>query len=218
MRTTTYQSKKSIAKRIGGLNSDKAVEGFDKDKRVTGLTDGSFSLISLIESVLRKTGKANVIVSTWSAGVYDANEIKNLIDSNKIIDFKIILDRSFKTRQNQYAATIEDLFKPENIRTTNTHSKFVLIYNEGWNVCIRSSMNLNENKRCENFDIDNDIDVFKLFKSFSDELFEKQIEGIVESRSIVDKTFNSLFPETEFEMKDVRNDFKMNFNFKMNFE
>ena len=67
----------------------------------------------------------DVIISTWSAGVYDVNAISQLMESGYIRDFKIILDRSFKTRQSQYAVTVEELFTQENIRTTNTHSKFV---------------------------------------------------------------------------------------------
>lgn len=179
--------------RNGDLHADTVMQEFSKDTRVTGLTNGLFSLISLIRSTLKKTGKANVIISTWSAGFYDVNAINDLIQCGDVQNFKIILDRSFKTRQAGYATLVTELFKPENIRTTNTHSKFVLIYNEDWNVCIRSSMNLNENKRCENFDVDNDIDVFNLFNDFAIELFQKQQSGIIESRKITDPVFDDLF-------------------------
>lgn len=213
MKKTTVNSKKTVAMRIGSQNSDLAIKDFDKSNRICGLTNGAFSLISLIDSVLKKTGKANVIISTWSAGLYDIGVMNDLILSGRVDDFKIILDRSFKTRQKNYAVTIEDLFTPENIRTTNTHSKFVLIWNDDWNVCIRSSMNLNENKRCENFDIDNDIDIFNLFKSFSDELFDKQQSGLIESRGIVDKTFDTLFDDSDFSTKKESFDFKFDFRF-----
>lgn len=116
-----------------------------------------------------------------------------LLKNNQVLSFKFILDRSFKTRQAQYSSHITDMFTPENIRTTNTHSKFVLIFNDEWNLCIRSSMNLNENKRSENFDIDNDLDIFNLFKNFADDLFAKQPEGIIETRKIVDPVFDSIF-------------------------
>ncbi len=190
------ESRKTIAMRNGDIHADSAIRGFDKNTRITGLTNGAFSLISLIRSVLKKTGAAHIVVSTWSSGFYDSNVIDGLLQSNSILSFKFILDRSFKTRQEKYATHITHLFSPENIRTTNTHSKFVLIWNENWNVCIRSSMNLNENKRCENFDLDNDIDIFNLFKNYTDELFAKQPEGIIENRRVVDSVFDSMF-ETE---------------------
>ena len=54
-------------------------------------------------------------------------------------------------------------------------------------------MNLNENKRCENFDIDNDKVIFDLFKDFADEIFELMPEGIIEDRDIVDPVFDKVF-------------------------
>ena len=207
--STKTESKKSIARRIGAINASEAISGFTKTNRVTGLTNGAFSLISLIDAVLDITGEANVIISTWSAGFYDVTAVNQLIESGKIKDFKIILDRSYKSRQAQYSTTVEELFGLENIRTTNTHAKFVLIQNDEWNVCIRSSMNLNENKRCENFDVDNDIDVYNLFYNFVSELFKIQQKGIIEKRGIVDANFDKLFPD---------NDFDLTFDFNLAFD
>lgn len=209
----TTSNKKTIARRISDSNAEVAIQGFGKETRVTGLTNGAFSLIGLIKAALEKTGKANVIVSTWSSGVYDAHEIKSLMDSDKIGVFNMILDRSFKTRQQGYTATMLDLFKPENIRTTDTHSKFVLIWNEEWTVCIRSSMNLNENKRCENFDIDNDNDIFNCFKQFADDLFRLQPKVIIEDRRIVDPVFKTLFNTPNEDLFDFKPDFDFNFKF-----
>ena len=191
-------ARRTTAYRIGGVNAEQAVQGLTRDNRICGLTNGAFSLISLIRAVLNITGPANVIVSTWSAGFYDAEQMNLLMSSGKVIDFKMILDRSFKTRKEGYSTHIEDIFKPENIRTTNTHAKFVLISNnDGWNICIRSSMNLNENKRCENYDIDNDPDVFNLFKQFSDDLFQKQAEGIIEEHRVINPVFCDLFNQPD---------------------
>ena len=86
--STKTESKKSIARRIGTLNASEAISGFTKTNRVTGLTNGAFSLISLIDAVLGITGEANVIISTWSAGFYDVTAVNQLIESGKIKDFK----------------------------------------------------------------------------------------------------------------------------------
>jgi hypothetical protein len=186
-------NKKISAKLIGDIETDLICSKIEQGKRIVGLTNGVFSLISLIHSVLKKIGKADVTLSTWSAGWYDSKVIEELIDSGLINDFKLIIDRSFKTRAAQYSMLVTEIFKPENIRTTNTHAKFVLIENDEWKILILSSMNLNENKRCENFEIDTDIDNFNLFKDFSDKLFEVQPKGLIESRAIVDKNFDELF-------------------------
>lgn len=190
---TTANNKKVIAKRIGDIETDKIIQDLTPDNRIVGLTNGIFSLISLIHSVLKKTSKADVTISTWSAGWYDIRVMDELINSELINDIRLIIDRSFKTRQAGYAVGVSEIFKPENIRTTNTHSKFVLISNDTWKICILSSMNLNENKRCENFDINTDIDVFNLFNDFAKDLFKNQQPGIIESRKIVDNVFDQLF-------------------------
>lgn len=185
--------KQTVARRYGLQFAKDAINGFGKHSRVCGLTNGAFSLLSLIEAVLDVTVPADVVISTWSAGLYDAGALNSLMASGHVRNVRLILDRSFKTRQAGYALYIQDVFKNENIRTTNTHAKFVLIKNDQWSVCIRSSMNLNENKRSENFDIDDDIDIYNLFASFTDDLFKSQRPGIIESRATVDPVFDGLF-------------------------
>jgi len=173
-------------------HAKEAVSGFAKGGRVIGLTKGQFSLLHLIREILEHTGRADVTISTWSAGLYDASALYELKQSGKIKSVLIITDRSYITRQKEYATTLERAFGKECIRTTNTHAKFVLISNDEWSVCIRSSMNLNENKRCENFDIDDDQDIFNFYQGFCDEIFEKMPSGFTESRAIVDPVFSEI--------------------------
>lgn len=190
----TIQTKSKIkAKRLGDLVTDSLLDGFDNKTRIVGLTNGSFSLISLIHSILKKTGPADVTISTWSAGWYDVQVVKDLINSGLVKKFRLVIDRSFKTRQKEYAIGVEQIFKPEDIRTTNTHSKFVLIKNNDYSVCVLSSMNLNENKRSENFDINTDEDVYNLFSDFTEDLFKIQPSGLIDSRKIVDSNFDAIF-------------------------
>lgn len=207
--TTIFTKAKTIAKLSGDGFANMVVKDFDHGKRITGLTNGKFSLISLVSAMLNKTGPAHVVISTWSAGTYDANVIYEQLKDNEILSFRLIIDRSFKTRESKYASYIAKLFAPENIRTTNVHSKFVLIYNNDWNVCIRASMNLTENKRTENFDIDNDIQIFNLFKDFTDTLFEMQPPGMIESRDTVDPVFDKIFRNDPADISDSDIDYDM---------
>lgn len=169
-----------------------AVSGFQKGGRVVGLTKGQFSLIHLISELLKITGPAEVLISTWSAGVYDATALRGMMDSGLILDVLIMTDRSYATRQKEYATTLEMAFGKGRIRTTNTHAKFVLISNADWKVCVRSSMNLNENKRCENFDIDDDVEIFDFYQGFANEVFDTMPDGFTESRAVVDPVFEGL--------------------------
>ena len=61
----------------------------------------------------------------------------------------------------------------------------------------------------QNFDVDNDIDVYNLFFDFVSELFKIQQKGIIEKRGIVDANFDKLFPD---------NDFDLTFDFNLAFD
>lgn len=180
-------------KRLAFGHAREAISGLVPSGRIIGLTKGHFSLIQMIAAILEKTGPADIVVSTWSAGVYDGGELSRLRDSGLIRSVLIITDRSYVTRQSQYAIGIEKLFGPECIRTTNTHAKFVLIGNDSWNICIRSSMNLNENRRCENFDLDDDPGVYDFYMDFVKEVFESMPEGFISERGVIDPVFDGLF-------------------------
>ncbi|MGB0443337.1 MAG: hypothetical protein ACPGFK_00665 [Flavobacteriaceae bacterium] len=173
--------------------SDDVVRKLDKNSRILGLSRGKFSLIDLIRSILKKTGKAHIICTTWSAGIKDAHQIEWLINSKAISSFKLITDHSYKTRQKKYAVTLENLFGVENIRTSEIHAKFVLIHNEDWKVCIRTSMNLNANKTCESFEIDEDEDIFNFYFDFIEHTFETMPKGFTTSSFKANKSLDLFF-------------------------
>jgi hypothetical protein len=174
-----------------------SLQDFGKDTRVVGLTMGEFSLIDLIHAVLQKTGPASVIVATWSAGIKDAHQVRWMIDTDLITDFKILTDHSYVTRQAKYAASLEDLFGIENIRTSEMHAKFVLIQNDEFKVAITSSMNLNANKTCELFEVEEGSPVFDMLENFCVHHFDNLQKGFVKSASKVNACVSKFFETHE---------------------
>lgn len=174
-------------------NSDRAVAKFDKGCHIIGLTMGEFSLIDLIRSLLSKTGAADVYIATWSAGIKDAHQVAWMIDSNIIRSFRLMTDHSYVNRQKKYAASIEDLFGKENIRTSEIHAKFVVIKNESFSVTVLSSMNLNANKTCETFCIYENEDITDFHMNFIDHHFVGMKDGFERSSSVVTKCLKEFF-------------------------
>lgn len=178
-------------------NAALAVSKFAKDCRIMGLTRGQFSLIDLIYNVLKKTGPAKVVCVTWSAGIKDVHNVKWMMDSSLISQFTLLTDHSYKTRQKRYAASIEELFGLENIRTSEIHAKFVLISNKDYKVVIRTSMNLNANKTCESFELDESSEIFEFYYNFVSFVYENQKEGFITSSSKVNKTLDLFFKNNQ---------------------
>lgn len=141
---------------------------------IYGLTMGQWSLIDLIEHVLAATGPADVVLSTWTAANADIGFANALFKNGSIKSLRFIVDFSFPSRQPAYCAALREAFGDEAIRVTKNHAKFVLIRNRKWNVVIRTSMNLNENRRLENFEVSDCKPMAAWLQEVVDELFEKQ--------------------------------------------
>ena len=178
-------------------NANLVLSKFSKGCRIMGLTRGNFSLIDLIHAVLKKTGPAEVVSVTWSAGIKDVHNVKWMVDSSLIKKFTLVTDHSYKTRQPKYAASIEELFGTDNIRTSEIHAKFVLVSNEDFKVCIRTSMNLNANRTCESFELDENKEIFDFYQEFVSFINDNQREGFVTSSAKVNKTLDLFFQSTQ---------------------
>lgn len=196
MRAKNFRFKQS---EIGVFNADADQIGkmIEPNCRIMGLTQGKFSLIDMIHAILQKIGPSDVIVTTWSAGIKDAHQVRWMVDTNLIRSFQIITDHSYATRQKVYAASLDELFGRHNIRTSEIHAKFTLIQNENYKIVIRTSMNLNANKTCENFEIDDSQEVYDFYNNFINHTFANMQIGFVESSSKVNECVTQFFEKNE---------------------
>lgn len=136
------------------------------------LNVGQFNLIDVIEYILETTGSADVTLATWTAAGSNIEKAFKFLETGKIRKMRVIVDPSFKARQPEYCNKLMQLF-PNCVRTIPTHAKFTLIQNEKWNFVLQTSMNLNQNKRLENFNLSENFEFAEFFRKFSDDVFEK---------------------------------------------
>lgn len=160
--------------------------------RLTGVTKGQFSLLDLIRAVAEQTGPADMTVSTWSTGIRDTENLGILIDQGLFRSVRLCLDRSFATRQPKYLDAVLRVWGTENIRMTRNHAKFFLLRNESWNICCRSSMNLNRNPRLEQYDIDDSLELCEFFEKLINEVFKKMPPGLSPKCQPCDSVFAGL--------------------------
>lgn len=142
-----------------GENAKKSIGEIYEGMEIFGLNKGQYSIINIIEEILKQTGKADVLISTWTAANSEIKKAEKFLDNGLINKLHFILDRSFKTRQKKYYDILMERFG-DVVSETSSHCKFTLIKNDEWNIVIRTSMNLNENKRLENFEISDDENLY----------------------------------------------------------
>lgn len=158
-----------------------AIGKLEKDTDTFILTYGQFSLIDALMAILDQTGPAHVVISTWTAAHAHLDRSSELLESSDILSFRMIVDRSFKTRQPKYFHHMINLFGINCIRQIRTHAKFITVRNDKWNIVIRTSMNLNENPRLENIEVSENKDFVDFFDQITDDIFAEVQEG--ESKS-----------------------------------
>lgn len=182
--TAHLRPKRKTRARLSKVASARdTIAGFGHDMDVIGLTFGQFSLLDLIEAALDITGPADVAISTWSAGFYDVEAAERFRDSGKIRRIRFVMDSSAK-RGQATVGDVGELFGADSVRATRSHAKFALITNDDWAITITSSMNLNLNPRCEQFEMTDDVDRTALFMGFVDALWDELPEGDTEDRKM----------------------------------
>lgn len=169
-----YRRRPTRLFKVGSARS--ALADFGRGDEVTCYTFGQFSILDALVALLHKTGPADVVVATWTAAAADLRRASELMRDDRIRSCRWIVDLSFKNRQPEYLELMRELFGPDSIRALKTHAKFMLIRNDDWNLVIRTSMNLNENKRLENLDVVDDRELSDWHWSL--------VEGVFRDRAV----------------------------------
>lgn len=135
------------------------------------LTYGQFSLIDALVAVLDQIGPADVVISSWTAADANLEETAHMVEAAAIRSLRMIVDRSFRTRQPAYFRRMRELFGTDCTREINSHAKFMVITNAAWQIVIRTSMNLNENPRFESIEISTDPTFSAFMLGVVDDIF-----------------------------------------------
>ena len=186
MRPKTFK-KPNTDKKIRTCKRGTAAQAIGTIKKNTDtfiLTYGQFSLIDGLLAILDQTGPAHVAISTWTAAHGDLTRSAELLETAEILSFRMIVDRSFETRQPNYHAHMIRLFGTESIRAIRTHAKFMTIRNASWDIVVRTSMNLNTNPRLENIEISDNKEFAEFFETIVNDIFEEVSPGELKSDPI----------------------------------
>jgi hypothetical protein len=184
-RREAFENKRIIRRDIASRSVADAVGPIIKGIECYGISKGQFSLIDLITYCLEATGPADVIISTWTAAGADLKFAYKLMTAGQIRSLRFLVDFSFPSRQPAYCAALRETFGDDCIRISKNHCKFVTIRSNAWDLVIRTSMNLNENRRLESFEISDDANMADFLEEVIAELFATQpAAGQFEKRPI----------------------------------
>lgn len=150
------------------------------------MTNGAFSVLDALLVLLDRAGRpCHLVVSTWSVGLYDVEVVTHLRDTGRLSSVRFILDVSVRSNigTRTFAPQLLELFKAGNIRTTRTHAKYFLLFDDTGAVSysLTSTANLNENKRLELMYFSDDPERLDFYRRATDAVFEEVAEGFTGS-------------------------------------
>lgn len=148
------------------------------------LTNGQFSIVDILDHCLAAIGPATLDIATWTAADGDLRRAHAFMLSQRVTHCRMIVDPSFRTRKPEFCEVLVDLFGNDAIRTTPLHGKFALLRNAEWNLAIRSSMNLNVNRRIESVEISDDPALADMIGTFVDEVFTRSADANFTSQNL----------------------------------
>lgn len=199
----TVQRRRVRQRRIaasGLADATRLIGPIAKGEEISGVTNGQFSLIDILEHVLDCIGPAEVVISTWTMGVYDMEHAAAFYADRRITRIRWLVDPSMFGRRPALAGSLVNAFGADAFRAVNTHAKFATLTNDEWAVTIRSSMNLNRNERLESFDITEDRELHDFYAGIVDRVFAT-VDA--QSRSQAKAFFDSLLADYELERHDT---------------
>lgn len=160
-----------------------AIAGLDHERELYGFTKGQFSLLDLMTAVLAVTGPAHVALSTWTAARHEIQALDRLVKEGRLLSMRWLIDFSFSRRDPEAAHQIRQTFGLEAVRVAQNHSKFALFEAPGWEVVLRTSMNLNMNPRFEDFSLAHDPELAAFLRQILTDIWNRQTRSLAHATS-----------------------------------
>lgn len=183
-RRQAMQDKRQLRHALAIKDAAEAIGKIERGMEVFVLTGGQFSLLDVVVAILDQVGPSDITLSTWTAAGADLSFAYGLMRDGRIRSLRFIVDFSFPSRQPAYCAALRQTFGDACVRTTKSHAKFTVISNDAWAIVIRTSMNLNENRRMESLEITEDPAFARFLLDYTDALFDYQAPGALDKRPI----------------------------------
>jgi hypothetical protein len=136
-----------------------------KDRAIHFITSGRFSMHDLLLYVLKQTGPADVLISTWSISELAIRQIVQKHTEGTIRSIRFLIDPRVKVRNPKPLQMLVANFN-DDLKLKACHAKVTLIENESWNISIVGSANYTQNPRIERGVIFPFRDIFEFDKNW----------------------------------------------------
>lgn len=157
-----YFADKEIEKHIGKLK---------KNTIYPFVSNGKWAMHDLLIFMLKKTGKAEVFVSTFSISEIALRAINNAVKNGVINSLQCLFDYSIKKNKLNLIYFAKQI--TSEIYLNANHSKIILIKNKNWKITIIGTANMTTNPKIEAGVIFTEVNIFNEYEKLMKEIITK---------------------------------------------
>jgi len=121
-------------------------DGIEQGKTYQYFSQGIVNTNDLLWRILKRTGPADLCISTWSMGRYVADQFIKKYDKGLFTSAKFLMDTRCKANSKTPIYVLQHKF---DVRLCRIHAKIILLKNENWRLTAITSSNMQRNSRIE---------------------------------------------------------------------
>lgn len=135
-------------------------------------TRGAFDLVQLVLYILKQTGPADVVISSYSVAEDSIRTLHRMVEKGDILSIRFLIDNRVRSISPKPFDVLINTF-PGCYRCLSLHAKIALISNSDWKISVVGSQNATHNPKLERGIIHTDPEIFLFDKMVLDDEFDK---------------------------------------------
>jgi hypothetical protein len=148
----------------------KHFEGLTNNRDLHFWSFGNFNMMRLVFWVLKQTGPAEILMSTYSISPKSLEAVLRHRESGLIKQIRFLVDNRVRSLSPK---PFDMLVRSFEYKCISIHAKVALIWNDKWKVTIVSSQNATDNPKMERGIIFTSEDVFNFDKKVLEDAFNR---------------------------------------------
>ena len=150
-----------------------AMKGLEPGAILSGLYDGSWTLVDMLFEILKVTGPSDITLSTWTHKGAKIDHLMMMVQNENVRSLKLLVNENFSDNNVKVVSTLERKYGAGCVMEWRAHSKFATVINGAFDVLYLPSANLDTTLRMEAFTLIGGLNAAREYLAFAKDVLYK---------------------------------------------